>query len=119
MTDMRGLPGNIVFANIASWISCIIVLAAVWAGFVLLFGGWIGGLTGWIPGMILAVGSRILMFFLLEMAEDFISSSRTKFTQFVDSVPDKHWKWWLLGIMLAPTALIAALFALFDNASRP
>ena len=46
MRNMNGLPGNVVFANIASWIFSGIILALVWFGCIVLFGAFFGGLFG-------------------------------------------------------------------------
>lgn len=114
MSDMNREQGNALFANVASLIFTLTVLALAWLGCVMLFGGWLGGLLGWIPAMMLAVVARILVFLCTELVEDWSHSSPSKLSQIVDRVPDRHWKWWLSATILGPTIVLAALFAILN-----
>ena len=112
MRNMNGLPGNVVFANIASWIFSGIILALVWFGCIVLFGAFFGGLFGWIAGLGVAFAGRVLILLCLEVVEAFPNWSLGGLSKIVDRVPERQWKWWLLGTMLGPTAVIVAVLAI-------
>ena len=118
MSDRNGLPGNVVFANIASWIFAGLILALVWFGCVVVFGTLYGGLFGWIAGLAVAFAGRFLILLCLEVAEAFPHSSWGSLSKVLDKVPDRQWKWWLMGTMLGPTAIIVTVLALSDVLTR-
>jgi ABC-type antimicrobial peptide transport system permease subunit len=118
MDNRNGLPGNVIFANVASWIFAGIILALVWFGCVVVFGAFFGGLFGWIAGLGVAFAGRFLILLCLEVAEAFPNASWGGLAKVLDRVPERQWKWWLLGTMLGPTALIVAVFAISDFLAR-
>ncbi len=84
MNDIGGLPGNVVFANVVAWIFTLLVLAAVWFGCVALLGSWIGGLLGWMPAVIAAVGARFAFFFCLQSARASFKTRQGKIIKTLD-----------------------------------
>jgi len=77
-----------------------------------------GGVLGWAPGVNPAIAARFFILFGLEVAEAVSNSSWNRLSQTLDRVPEKQWKWWLLGSMVGPAALILVMFAISDFLSK-